>query len=169
MSIIEVLFGRGWGQRAVIIFAAVLYLYLSFKSPSVATKSAIQSVKMFAGLITLIFAAMLIANAIGNMIKPQMISQFIGEASGIKGVFIGGFLGGVLPGGPYATYPIIDELYKEGASLSAIMAMVIGWSILGITRIPYGLAILDPKIVGLRYLLGIPALIIVCILAFIAL
>ncbi len=169
MSIIAALIGRGWGQRAVIIFAAVLYLYLSFKSPSVATKSAIQSVKMFAGLITLIFAAMLIANAIGNMIKPQMISQFLGEASGIKGVFLGGFLGGVLPGGPYATYPIIDELYNEGASLSAVVAMLLGWSIIGISKLPYGLAILDPKIVGLRYVLGIPALIIICIIAFLTL
>lgn len=169
MSIIEILVGRGWGQRAVIIFAVVLYLYLSFKTPSIAKESAFQSIRMFAGLITLIFAAMMIANAVGNLIQPEMISGFIGEASGIKGVFLGGFLGGVLPGGPYATYPIINELYEGGASLASIMAMVIGWSILGITRVPYGLAILDPKIVGLRYLLGVPALIIICLVAYLVL
>lgn len=157
------------GQRAVIIFAVVLYLYLSFRKPPVALKSFTQTGKMFLSLFTLIFAAMLIANAVGNMIRPETISGILGETAGLKGVFVGDFIGSILPGGPYATYPIINELQKEGASLAAIISMVIGWSILGISKVPYGMAILDPKIVGLRYLLGVPTLLILSVIAYLLL
>lgn len=151
------------------MFAVALYLYLYIRSPTVALKSFTDTRRMFVSLLTLIFAAMLIANAIGNMIEPEAISGVLGEAAGLRGVFMGGFIGGVLPGGPYATYPIISELYKEGASLAAIISMVIGWSILGISRIPYGITFLNSEIVALRYIFGVPALLVVCVLSYLLL
>lgn len=169
MSLVEILLGKSWGQRVVIIFAVTLYLYLSFRRPSVAWKSFTDTGKMFVSFLTLIFAAMMIAKAVENMIRPEAVTGLLGEAAGLRGVFLGGFLGSILPGGPYATYPIVNSLYTEGASLAAVVSMVIGWSILGLSKIPYGLSMLNPKIVGLRYLIGAPALLIVCAIAYLLL
>ncbi|KXB07597.1 hypothetical protein AKJ51_00895 [candidate division MSBL1 archaeon SCGC-AAA382A20] len=152
----ELLIGEGWGQRIIIISAVVLFLYLSFTNPSIAQKSAVQGLRTFAGLFTLILAALFIASAIENLVSPQTIATLLGESAGVKSIPLASLIGGLIPSGPYASYPIIHTLQEEGASLAAVVSMLIGYGAIGTGRIAYGLVFFEPEIIGLRILLAIP-------------
>ncbi|RCW47716.1 MULTISPECIES: permease [unclassified Halanaerobium] len=156
MDIINFIIGKSWGQRIIILGAAILYAYLFIVKPNVAKKGVINSFQTFTSLLTLIIAALLISQAIGLLIPEEKVSDLLGEGSGLKGITAGGLLAGLLQGGPYAVYPIIKSLYDKGAHISVVMAMLMGYGAIGIGRVAYGLIFFGPKIVGLRLLLAIP-------------
>ncbi len=156
MNIISLIFGKGWPQRIVILTAIGLYIYLGLVKPEAAKAGISGAVQTFIGMFTLIFAALLIANAISILIPTELITNYLGEESGIRGIVGGGLLAGFLQGGPYAVYPIIKSLYDKGAHISVVISMLMGYGAIGIGRVAYGLAFFDPKIVGLRVLLALP-------------
>ena len=75
-------------------------------------------------------------------------------------------LGGVMQGGPYAVYPIIKSIYDKGAHVSVVIAMLMGYGAIGLSRVAYGLIIFEPKIVGLRLLLALPVPIVAGLLVY---
>ena len=160
MKWIIVILGRNWAQRIIIIGAIVLYIYLAFNKPEIAKKGFVGAMRTFFGLIPLIFAALLIAQAINLLLPVELIIKYFGKESGIRGILTGGVLAGFLQGGPYAVYPIIQSLYQKGAHVSIIVTMLIGYGAIGIGRIAYGLIFFEPHIIALRVLLAVPLTII---------
>ncbi|PXV61141.1 Predicted permease [Halanaerobium congolense] len=156
MDILNIIIGKSWGQRIVVLGAAILYSYLFITKPNVAKKGVINSFQTFTSLFTLIIAALLISQAIGLLIPEERVIDLLGEGSGLKGIATGGLLAGLLQGGPYAAYPIIKSLYDKGAHISVVIAMLLGYGAIGIGRVAYGLMFFGPKIVGLRLLLALP-------------
>ncbi len=156
MNWIFFIIGRNWAQRVIVSGAIVLYLYLFFSKPEMAKKGFAGAINTFAALIPMIFAALLIAQAIHLFMPDQFIMQWFGKESGIRGILTGGLLAGLLQGGPYAVYPIIQSLFQKGAHVSIIVTMLIGYGAIGLSRITYDLIFFEPKIVGLRLLFAIP-------------
>lgn len=156
MGIINMIIGKSWGHRIVILGAFILYVYLAIVKPEIAKKGIGNSLKTFVSLFTLIMAALMISQAIGLLIPEEKVMNMLGKGSGLKGIATGGLLAGLLQGGPYAAYPIIKSLYNKGAHISVVMAMLMGYGAIGIGRVAYGLMFFGPKIVGLRLLLAVP-------------
>ncbi len=151
----QLLIGRNWGQRIIILLTVIIYLYLIINSPSKAKESFSQGLKTLTGLLTLIVAAMFLASAIETLVPTQLVQTYLGTEAGLKGVLTGGLLGGVLQGGPYAVYPIISAIKDEGASFAVIITMLVGYGAIGAARIPYGLAFFESKIILARIITGI--------------
>ena len=51
----------------------------------------------------------------------------------------------MLPGGPYVTFPIIGAVYRAGAGLGQVVAMVTAWSTMGIAMVLFELTFLGPR------------------------
>lgn len=147
--------GKNWGQRGIIFGTAILYIYLLLFRPGDAVKGVKNGLMSFLGLFTLIFAALLLASAIRTLIPRESIQKYLGPKAGLRGVLTGGLLAGLLQGGPYAVYPIIKGLQEEGVGLSVVLSMLVGYSIIGSGRIPFGLAFFEAKIIGIRVVLGV--------------
>ncbi|OKY77812.1 MAG: putative permease [Candidatus Methanohalarchaeum thermophilum] len=147
-------FGKNWGHRIIIFLTILIYGYLFLKNPNEAKKGLSSGLKTFISLFTLIVAALLLSSAIEVLLPVSLVQEYLGVEAGVKGSITGGLIGGILQGGPFAAYPIIRTLNKEGASIAAVISMIIGYNAIGTGRIPYGLAFFDPEIVGIRIIAG---------------
>lgn len=156
MNWILFLIGKNWAQRVIVLAAIALYLYLFLSKPEIAKKGFTGALNSFFSLVPLIFAALLIAQAINLLLPDVLIMQWFGKESGIRGILTGGILAGLLQGGPYAVYPIIQSLFQKGAHVSIIVTMLIGYGAIGLSRIAYDLIFFEPQILGLRLLFAIP-------------
>jgi uncharacterized membrane protein YraQ (UPF0718 family) len=155
MDVVRLLLGPGPAQQVVVVGAIGLYAYLFVTRPADAKAGVRNTVVVFGRLFTLIVAALLIASAIGTLVPTATIKALLGEAAGPQGAILAGLLGGVLPGGPYATYPIIHEIQLKGAGVVGAVAMLVGYGAIGIGRIPYGLVFFDSKTIAIRVTAGI--------------
>lgn len=160
MNFFLLIFGRNWVQRVIIIGAILLYVILFFSKPNIAKKGMTGALNSFIALVPLIFAALLIAQAINLLLPDELIIRWFGKESGIKGIISGGLLAGLLQGGPYAVYPIIHSLFQKGAHISIVVTMLIGYGAIGFGRIAYDFIFFEPQIIALRFLIAIPLTII---------
>lgn len=160
MNFILFVIGKNWAQRIIVLTAIALYSYLLFSNPMVAKKGFSNALSSFFNLMPMIFAAILIAQAINVLLPDELIIQWFGKESGLKGIITGGLLAGMLQGGPYAVYPIIQSLLQKGAHVSIIVTMLIGYGAIGLSRIAYDFIFFEPQITGLRLLFAIPLTII---------
>lgn len=162
----NLIIGKNWGQWGIILGTFVVYLYMIIFRPEDAWKAITSGLMMFLGLLTLIFAAILLASAIQVLIPKEIIQEHLGPEAGLKGVLMGGLLAGLLQGGPYAVYPIIKGLEEEGVGLSVVISMMVGYSIIGSGRIVYGLAIFDAEVIAIRVALGVALAVLASILIY---
>ena len=169
MNWILFIIGKNWAQRVIVLGAMALYLYLFLSKPEIAKKGITGALTSFFSLIPLIFAALLIAQAISLLLPDQLIIQWFGEGSGLRGILTGGILAGLLQGGPYAVYPIIQSLFQKGAHVSIIVTMLIGYGAIGLGRIAYDLIFFEPQILGLRLLFAVPLTIVSGIILYLVL
>lgn len=165
MQWVNLLVGSSWSQRIVILATILVYVYLVARRPEDARESVESGLRRFAGLVTLIVAALFLASAIGTLVPTELAESALGGDAGVRGVVLAGLLGGLVPGGPYAVYPIIQGIADQGASLAAVIAMMTGYGAIGIGRVAYGLVFFDVEIVGTRLVIGVLGTILVAVLA----
>ncbi|KXA99566.1 hypothetical protein AKJ40_02815 [candidate division MSBL1 archaeon SCGC-AAA259M10] len=151
----EIIIGRNWSQRAIILGTFVLYIYMFLVRRDDAKKGLKKGLNTFKGLLTLIFAAILLASAIRILLPTNLVKIYLGPESGFSGVITGGLLGGIMQGGPYAVYPIIRGLQQTGVSLAIVIAMMVGYGAIGTGKIVYGLAFFNTKTISIRVAVGI--------------
>lgn len=156
-SVLDLVFGAAWGQRIVVVGAIVLYLWLAISRPDAASAGVRGAGETFVHLFTLILASLLLASAIGTLLPSETVASMLGDAAGPRSVVLAGLLGGLLPGGPYAVYPIVESVSDQGASYPAMVTMLVGYSLIGLGRVPFGLGIFGPKIVLIRVSLAVVA------------
>lgn len=165
-TLLNLLIGRQWGQRVVVIGAIVTYLWLWLTDPATATESAASGLETFVNMFTLILASLLIASALETVLPRNALAGWIGDAAGARGVVLAGLIGGMLPGGPYATYPIIRGVADRGGSYPAMLTMLIGYGLIGLGRVPFGLAFFGVWIVAARVTIAVGVTILVGILLY---
>ncbi len=103
---------------------------------------------MLLQLAPLLVFAFVVAGILPLLIPKEVISRWVGAESGWRGVLIGTVVGGLLPGGPYVAMPMVAGLLQLGAGVGTMVALMTGWSLLAITRLP-----LEVGILGWRFTL----------------
>lgn len=78
------------------------------------------------------------------------MAGWIGDDAGFKGILIGSLVGGLLPGGPYVTLPLAAGFAKVGASIPVQVAMMTGWSLIAVMRLPMEIGIIGLKLTLVR-------------------
>lgn len=111
-----------------------------------------SSFEMLLQILPLLLVAMVLAGMLQAIIPREFITKLLGKETGIKGIIIGALLGIILPGGPYVSFPLLAVIYKGGASIGAVAALLSSWGLLGIFRfINFELPILGPHFAFARY------------------
>lgn len=155
MAWYDALIGRSWGHRAVIGLTVLVYGYLLATRPAAAVESARSAFGTLVRLFTLIVASLLLASALGAVLPEEAVVRYLGSGGGPGNAVLAGLLGGALVGGPFATYPIMQSVREQGAGYVSLLAMYVGYNVISIGRITYGLVIFSPVVVGLRLLFGV--------------
>ena len=101
-------------------------------------------------ILPLILLAFVVAGMLQVIIQHEQVSKFIGENSGFKGIIMGTLVGAFLPGGPYVTLPVVVGFAKLGASIPVMVAMITGWSLIAVMRLPMEFGILGPRLTLIR-------------------
>jgi uncharacterized membrane protein YraQ (UPF0718 family) len=74
----------------------------------------------------------ILGGCIRVLIPKGLVSKWLGSDSGLKGVFLGSYLSIFATGGPYVWLPIVASIYKAGAGIGPVFAMIAARGILGI-------------------------------------
>jgi uncharacterized membrane protein YraQ (UPF0718 family) len=85
------------------------------------------------------------------LVPQDLITRWLGEEAGIRGILIGCVAGGLVPGAPYAVFPLVASLYREGAGMGTVVGFVSAWSLWSVTRLPVEIALIDPRAALMRY------------------
>ncbi|MGE1063493.1 permease [Megasphaera paucivorans] len=94
-------------------------------------------------------------------IDKKTMTKFMGEHAGMRGVITALFIGSVAAGPGYMAFPFTEVLMKKNAAFTNILIFVGAWSA---TKIP--ISLFEASVMGwpfmiLRYILDIPAIIII--------
>ncbi|MFB6079771.1 MAG: hypothetical protein ABEJ81_02040 [Haloferacaceae archaeon] len=155
MAWYDYLVGQSWGQRAVILLTVGVYAYLLAVRPAAAVASARGAAVTLIRLFTLVLASLLLASALESLLPEEAVVRYLGGGGGPGNAVLAGLLGGALLGGPYATYPIMRSVREQGAGPVAVLSMYVGYSAIGVGRVPFGLVIFSPTVVAIRLLCGV--------------
>ena len=87
-------------------------------------------------LLESIWLRMLLGFLLGGFVQAviprELVSKWLGSASGLKGIFLGSFGGIVSTGGPYVWLPVVVSIYKAGAGIGPVLALMTARGILSI-------------------------------------
>lgn len=89
---------------------------------------------LFGDMLPKVLAGCLLAAFITILLPREVIGRWVGAESGVKGILIATFAGIILPGGPFTIFPIAGAFIAVGADVSAAIALITSWSLLGVNR-----------------------------------
>lgn len=72
----------------------------------------------------------LLGGCIQVLIPRPLVSKWLGADSGIKGILIGSYVSIFVSGGPYVWMPVVASIYKSGAGVGPVIAMITARGIL---------------------------------------
>jgi uncharacterized membrane protein YraQ (UPF0718 family) len=123
----------------MLLLAIALLIFVHYRQP----EQLIPSLKNGGILLLQIFPILVAAFVVVGLI-PVIIPKD-GEGAGMKGILIGSAAGGLMTGPPYAVFPIISGIYKQGAGIGAMVALLSSWSTWQLARLPLVIALFGPR------------------------
>lgn len=108
--------------------------------------------KMFLSTFPILVMSFAIAGLVQVLVPRDFIIKWLGAGTGFRGILVGSFAGALTPGAPYFSFPIVAALYKQGASVGAVVAFVAAWSVWQLTRLPLEAGLVGPKLALVRFL-----------------
>lgn len=90
------------------------------------------------------------------LVPRALIAKWLGPTSGLKGILIGSYTGIIFTGPPYVTLPIVASLYRAGAGVGPIIALLTGQQLLGLQNfLVWQIPFLGMGIPLARYIVGL--------------
>ncbi|KQN73465.1 permease [Devosia sp. Leaf64] len=121
------------GFVAVAIATGVLCYVLQGEDAVVSSLRA--SADQFGGIIVDLVCGLVMAACIGALLPKEKVARWLGEESGWRGLFVAIGLGILMPGGPFASFPLVLALSKAGADMGALIAFLTAWGALSASRV----------------------------------
>lgn len=95
--------------------------------------------------------AILVGAFLMELVPSEYLKTAIGPESGALGIVFASIVGGLLPGGPFVSFPIAVAIYKAGAGVPQIVALLTAWSAYAIHRVlGYELPLMGGRFVAIR-------------------
>ncbi|MFC2073094.1 permease [Chloroflexota bacterium] len=60
------------------------------------------------------------------LLPSELIAEWLGPVSGLKGILIGSYIAIIISSAPHVTMPIIASIYRAGAGVGPIIALLAG-------------------------------------------
>ncbi|MCL6709235.1 permease [Pseudomonas sp. R2.Fl] len=109
---------------------------------------------------------LLIAAAVTVLVPRHRVARWLGADSGMKGLLVATFIGAVMPGGPFASFPLVFALSQAGADIGALIAFLIAWAAIGVNRLViWEIPFMGLEFSTLRFLSSLPLPIIAGVIA----
>ncbi|MFC1968345.1 permease, partial [Chloroflexota bacterium] len=88
-------------------------------------------------LIDTVWLRLLLGFTLGGLVQVLMpaalIAKLLGRSSGLKGILLGSYIGIIMGGGgPFVSLPIIASIYRAGAGVGPVIALLTGVHLLGL-------------------------------------
>lgn len=100
---------------------------------------------------------LLIAAAVTVLVPRQRVARWLGADSGMKGLVVASFIGAIMPGGPFASFPLVYALAQAGADIGALIAFLIAWAAIGVNRLViWEIPFMGLEFSTLRFLSSLP-------------
>ncbi|KPL24352.1 MAG: hypothetical protein AMJ93_02625 [Anaerolineae bacterium SM23_84] len=90
---------------------------------------------------------------IGSMqvvLPGEQLMRWLGSEAGLRGIATGCLVGALVAGPPYAMYPVVASLYHGGASIRALVDLMIGKALWDVHHLPSDIAVLGLRITLVR-------------------
>lgn len=138
------------------LLTLILFLLLWVKEPTVAKATAQSGLFLFLRYSLLIVFSMMIASMLPELIPKEIIVAYLGGASGWRGIVLASLIGGLTPGSPYAVFPLIAGLIRQGMGAAPAVSMVCAWGLWSVGRIPFQTTVLGGKFTFIQVLVSLP-------------
>lgn len=136
--------------------AAGVLCYL-LRGEAVVVGSLRASADQFGGIILDLVCGLVMAACIGALLPKDKVARWLGEESGWRGLFVASGLGILMPGGPFASFPLVLALSKAGADMGALIAFLTAWGALSASRVLiWEIPLLGSDFVFTRLLVTLP-------------
>ncbi len=129
----------------LIILALFLFVSAWWQGGGKHTKGLLMGGRLLYSYLPVLLLAFLIAGLLQEVLPPQVVQSWLGAEAGWRGIIIGTIAGMMVPAGPYVAYPIFATIMQSGAGIGTVVALVTGWSLLSVNKLPFELALLGPR------------------------
>ncbi len=122
--------------RIILILIAVACFGLALRKGLPAGIRALRETKEnLIRVMPMMLMAMPMATFLAELVPTDIATGWLGPESGFGGLLIASFAGGFIPGGPYASFPLVLTFLKAGAGPAQMVALITGWAVLAVHRI----------------------------------
>jgi len=90
---------------------------------------------MIVAVIPQLTLGILIAAFAQVAVPREKVGRLLGEQSGLRGLALASVFGAVMPGGPFASFPLVYALARSGADMGCLMAFLIAWATISVNRL----------------------------------
>lgn len=140
-----------FGVIAIWIVALTGLALCARRGPAVARRVVVEAGSALWRVLPVMLMALPMAALISELIPAGWAERWLGPDSGMVGVMLASLAGGLLPGGPFVAFPLVLGFLKAGAGPAQMVALISGWSILGMHRtLAWELPILGGRFILLR-------------------
>lgn len=137
------------------LLAAILLVYAWRRGDGSHRRGVAQGWQTLRRTLPLLIVAFVIVGYV-NVLSPQkMVQAWIGPGSGWSGLVLAEGVGMLLPGGPYVVFPLIAALYRVGAGLGPVVALVTSWATLALLSVTFELPFMGWRFTAVRWGLGL--------------
>ncbi|MFO8059995.1 MAG: permease [Bacillota bacterium] len=126
-------------SAVLLSLAVILSVLLERGERGSAARGVSSGLRQMVRSLPVIIVALILAGMIEAVIPSGFVRDWMSAEAGFRGVILGVAGGALLAMGPYAAYPIIASVHSAGAGLGTTVALLTGWSLLGLSRLPYEL------------------------------
>ena len=138
------------------LLAIACYVVVVLKDPSLASRSLKAGGMGLLRAMPIVVAGFALAGLLQAVEVHELVSGWLGSGSGIKGIVLGAVMGAVTPDPVYFALPVAGGLLKGGAGAGIVVAYITAWDACSIRRLAIDLALIDWKVVLLKF--GLSAL-----------
>jgi hypothetical protein len=129
----------------MLLLATALVIFVHYRQPEQLIPSLKNGGILLLQIFPILVAAFVVVGLIPVIIPKDAIVMWAGEGAGMKGILIGSAAGGLMTGPPYAVFPIISGIYKQGAGIGAMVALLTSWSTWQLARLPLVIALFGSR------------------------
>ena len=134
--------------RLILVALALACFVATFRHGRGAAQRALRETRDNLWRITpMMLVAMPMATFLAELIPSDIASGWLGRESGVIGLLVASFAGGLIPGGPYASFPLVLTFLKAGAGPAQMVALITGWAVLAFHRV----VMWEVPVLGVRF------------------
>jgi uncharacterized membrane protein YraQ (UPF0718 family) len=129
---------------ALACFAAALY-----RGRGVGIRALRETRDNLVRIMPMMLVAMPMATFLAELIPADIAAGWLGPESGVTGLLVASLAGGLIPGGPYASFPLVLTFLKAGAGPAQMVTLITGWAVLAFHR----MVMWEVPVLGVRFAL----------------